>query len=185
MFAAARNEEDANNETSTKTLYSIIAVLADPYLGRGKDFEEAMTRIVKTPTAVPFFKLLISEPPDSPFAAAEMENALHQMLADLNSPDVTVVKGINLMARFGDRLSVVMRHRRLFRLNKELLGIGPPHLEKGDQVWILAGASSPYVLRAVEGSKNAFRLVGETYVYGMMDGEGLRLGRDLSDIVLQ
>ena len=185
MLIAAREGEDPNNESAEKVLNSVMAILTNPNVKTGADFEEALTELVKTSSAIPFFKLLVSEPSESPFTPAKLASALHDMLSDLRGPGMTLAKWINLMRRFDDRVSFVMRQRRLFRLDERLLGIGPAHLEKGDQVWILAGAGSPYVLRAVYGLDNVFRLVGQSYVYGMMEGEGLRLGRDLSDIVLQ
>ena len=41
------------------------------------------------------------------------------------------------------------------------LGLGPPHLAEGDQVWLLDGAPSPFILRFRNGN---FRLIGECYL---------------------
>lgn len=52
-----------------------------------------------------------------------------------------------------------------------------------DIVRLIFGAQVPCVLRPVpeqphKGSQTRYRLVGECYVYGMMDGEGLKLGHE-------
>lgn len=63
--------------------------------------------------------------------------------------------------------------RRLFRTEKNYLGIAAESLEKGDAVWVLAGAAAPMVLRPAEGG--GWKLVGETYVHGIMNGEVVEL----------
>jgi len=63
--------------------------------------------------------------------------------------------------------------RRLFRTKKNYLGIAAESLEKGDAVWILAGAAVPMVLRPAKGGE--WKLVGEAYVHGIMNGEVVKL----------
>lgn len=66
-------------------------------------------------------------------------------------------------------------------------GAAPSNTVPGDQVFVLLGCSVPVVLRW--SSDNEYRLVGECYCHGMMDGEALRLGDERSssvrDIVLR
>lgn len=45
--------------------------------------------------------------------------------------------------------------RRLFRTSRNFLGIGPQSLEKGDGVWVLAGAGVPVILRRLTDGKDA------------------------------
>ncbi|PKS08434.1 hypothetical protein jhhlp_005145 [Lomentospora prolificans] len=53
-----------------------------------------------------------------------------------------------------------------------LFGIGPPDMQKNDFICILYGCSVPVVLRELKGQfAGSFRLVGEVYVHGNMDGE--------------
>ncbi|KAH8753764.1 heterokaryon incompatibility protein-domain-containing protein [Hyaloscypha sp. PMI_1271] len=54
--------------------------------------------------------------------------------------------------------------------------------EEGDEVWILRGAHVPYVLRKSEAGTS--RLVGEAFVYGMMDGEVCSTGAALHSLQL-
>lgn len=63
--------------------------------------------------------------------------------------------------------------RRLFCTEEGRLGLGPKPVgqEAGctDEVWILHGAKVPFILRREEGDR--YRIVGETYVHGIMYGE--------------
>lgn len=62
-----------------------------------------------------------------------------------------------------------------FVTKKRYLGMSSPHAEVGDVVVVLGGGDVPYVLRAVgsgEGEKR-YRLVGEAYVHGMMEGQAV------------
>ena len=74
----------------------------------------------------------------------------------------------------------VVWNRRTFHVvhesNKiDLVGLGPQNTRVGDQVCILYGCSVPVVLRKETGlemaGKDTWRLVGEAYVHGIMDGE--------------
>lgn len=53
-----------------------------------------------------------------------------------------------------------------------LLGNGPVSLEIGDQLWIIAGADIPLLLRPLSNGK--YQLVGQAYVHGIMHGEALQ-----------
>jgi hypothetical protein len=56
-----------------------------------------------------------------------------------------------------------------FLSTKGYVGLGPAHLRKGDVICILHGAHVPFILRKSEGE--SYQLVGEAFVYGIMDGE--------------
>jgi hypothetical protein len=59
--------------------------------------------------------------------------------------------------------------RRIFRTHENYLGNGPRSTRPGDQVWILAGAKVPIILRPQENGK--YMVVGDSYVHGIMHGE--------------
>jgi len=61
---------------------------------------------------------------------------------------------------------------------KGYLGVGMESLAVGDVVMLVAGADVPHVFRPTitVGEKEAFTLVGEAYVHGIMQGEGLAGG---------
>jgi hypothetical protein len=52
------------------------------------------------------------------------------------------------------------------------LAMGPRCLKKGDFVTVVTGADVPYLIRLDRGH---FRLVGEAYVHGVMDGQILKM----------
>lgn len=73
--------------------------------------------------------------------------------------------------------------RRLFRTKTGFFGISNQALQKGDSVWILAGAETPFVLRNRDGKK--WLVVGEAYIHGVMEGEATEnLLDSLSNILL-
>lgn len=61
------------------------------------------------------------------------------------------------------------RGRRFFVTQAGLLGLGPDSAKVGDVVYIIPGASTPFVLRGNE--KKQHQIIGESYVHGIMDGE--------------
>jgi hypothetical protein len=66
-------------------------------------------------------------------------------------------------------------NRRLFRTSEDHMGLGPESMETGDPVCIISGARTPFVIRKYsEGGDKEYRLVGEAYVHGMMQGEALK-----------
>jgi hypothetical protein len=74
---------------------------------------------------------------------------------------------------------------RFFTTQRGYVGIGPKATEIGDIVIIISGGRLPFLLRKSEMLLDSHRLVGEYYVHGIMDGEGLHL-KDVvkKDIIL-
>jgi hypothetical protein len=65
--------------------------------------------------------------------------------------------------------------RKFFITAKSRMGIEPRLIESGDQIYVLVGGATLFVLRpAVLGQ---YLFLGECYVDGLMEGEGLRCGR--------
>ncbi|KAH6716433.1 heterokaryon incompatibility protein-domain-containing protein, partial [Leptodontidium sp. MPI-SDFR-AT-0119] len=62
-----------------------------------------------------------------------------------------------------------MYGRRPLRTRNGYAGLGPIYTTKEDIVCIIFGAQVPYVLRP--DGKGQYRLVGEAYIHGIMDGE--------------
>jgi hypothetical protein len=85
------------------------------------------------------------------------------------------------MTAFEKRMREVKEGRRMFRTKGDLLGMGPKSVQEGDEVWVLMGAKVPFVLRPVDGGRapKRYRLVGEAFVLGYMDGEVLEEGREV------
>jgi hypothetical protein len=52
--------------------------------------------------------------------------------------------------------------------------LGPAGLQRGDTLAVIYGAEIPFVFR--KNSNGQYRLIGESYVDGVMDGEVLEMG---------
>lgn len=63
--------------------------------------------------------------------------------------------------------------RPFFITSKGWIGIGPDDMAPGDTAAILYGARTPFILRSEEQSK--WRLVGDSYIHGVMGGEALEM----------
>lgn len=63
--------------------------------------------------------------------------------------------------------------RLLFCTLEKKLGLAPPSALPGDQVWILNGARTPFILRQRDNGN--YELIGEAYVHGIVHGEALGL----------
>ncbi|KAH7127783.1 heterokaryon incompatibility protein-domain-containing protein [Dactylonectria estremocensis] len=53
------------------------------------------------------------------------------------------------------------------------VGVGPSNMEAGDVIVLVFGGSTPFVLRPRTDNQGGYLLVGEAYIYGIMDGEFL------------
>ncbi|KAJ0284312.1 hypothetical protein COL940_004112 [Colletotrichum noveboracense] len=77
---------------------------------------------------------------------------------------------------FEKRMKIMLTGRRLFTTRSGLLGIGPRSLFQETncvyQVHIMKGAKLPYVLASY--GDGTYRLIGEAYVHGVMNGELLK-----------
>ncbi|KAE8415301.1 heterokaryon incompatibility protein-domain-containing protein [Aspergillus pseudocaelatus] len=80
------------------------------------------------------------------------------------------------------------RGRLLYRTKLGYLGLGPWSVRPGDEVWVISGARTPFILRksssddSLDTDKRS--LIGETYVHGIMDGEAISGGRMFQPISL-
>jgi hypothetical protein len=64
--------------------------------------------------------------------------------------------------------------RRMFITSRGYIGLGPEHTQVGDQVAVLPGGSTPFMLRKAVSAKAGtthWNLLGDCYVHGCMDGE--------------
>jgi hypothetical protein len=62
-----------------------------------------------------------------------------------------------------------LHNRKPFISSGGYVGLVPAHSRPGDIVCIIFGAIVPFVLRDV--GKEEYQLIGEAYVFGIMDGE--------------
>ncbi|KAJ9149237.1 hypothetical protein NKR23_g4331 [Pleurostoma richardsiae] len=87
------------------------------------------------------------------------------------------------MMQYIDRLEMC-DYRKIYITEKVYIGLASWSTAPGDDVALVSGAATPYVLRSVRESRRTFQLVGETYVYGLMNGEGFGSKSELQDIIL-
>ncbi|KAE8149465.1 hypothetical protein BDV25DRAFT_167854 [Aspergillus avenaceus] len=80
------------------------------------------------------------------------------------------------------------RGRLLFRTKKGYLGLGPWSMKRGDEVWVLLGARTPFILRSLpkdnKPQSNSRTFVGETYVHGVMNGEAMKDQQGFHPVIL-
>ena len=105
---------------------------------------------------------------------------LHNELRRIAGDD-TETRGSELLyGKFLERIRSCCGHRRLFVTNRGYMGLGPWNAEVGDQVCVLLGGKTPFLLRARREQLCEYTLVGELYVYGIMEGEGMP-GEDVEE----
>lgn len=69
-------------------------------------------------------------------------------------------------------MGMAMHSRRMFVSEGGMLGVAPPGVEQGDEVWLIRGTRVPFILRRKDGgSENDMTLVGEAYLHAGMNGE--------------
>jgi hypothetical protein len=68
----------------------------------------------------------------------------------------------------------IIESRRLLLTDRNYLGVGSQSAQIGDQVWIISGPSTPFILRPMPNGR--YKLIGEAYVHGIMKGEAVEAG---------
>ena len=91
---------------------------------------------------------------------------------------ITDPKTPSLMVEFLKRVQGIVWNRLFVRSEeRKLFGLGPKGTQKGDLVCILYGCSVPVILRPHIATDSSiieyYEIVGESYIYGMMDGEAV------------
>ncbi|KIN08959.1 hypothetical protein OIDMADRAFT_16795 [Oidiodendron maius Zn] len=116
------------------------------------------------------------------FSSAQIKTTITTL--GLKSPN-------NLLSRLLDRKDAfiaatknISNDRRLVLTRNGYLALAAISAGVGDQVWILCGPSTPFVLRPL--SNGRYMLMGEAYVHGIMHGEAVKAGKvQFEDIELQ
>jgi Heterokaryon incompatibility protein (HET) len=86
---------------------------------------------------------------------------------------------LDISQRFADAVASLSVMRTFFISSKGYMGMGPEPLRVGDLICVILGCSVPLLIRKL-GDHHV--LVGECFVWGLMDGEALR-GRKAKDIL--
>ncbi|KAF2812997.1 uncharacterized protein BDZ99DRAFT_437772 [Mytilinidion resinicola] len=124
--------------------------------------------------------LLSAEPEGSPYNIGAYKQRLTSVVESMFNGTYSPI-GLAQLQHELDNGGGTMR--RLFKTHTKFLGTGPRSLQLGDELWVLAGAPVPFVLRRLPNGNH--QLVGEAYVYGLMHGEALEMGLSLEKTTLE
>ncbi len=91
------------------------------------------------------------------------------------SPDSSVMAPLSL-----DTIFTMSLDYALARLEDGKLALVPHTTRAGDDVALLAGSGCPFVVRRQDDGR--WKLIGECYVDGMMEGEEWREGRGVGEM---
>ena len=97
--------------------------------------------------------------------------------------------------RYRNNAAVACNQRKFFSTHKGFFGLGPGALKVGDRVAVLLGSDVPFIIREADPDTldptmpvphdTKFKLVGECYVHGLMQGQTVR-GKEIErNIILQ
>lgn len=106
-------------------------------------------------------------------ATAQDLDAPDQLYAPEQESFLDDIEKVDAVRRYKSGMNVATS-RRFFGTGKRYSGIGFPGIGIGDQVCLFRGFNTPFILR--RGDSGAYKLVGECYIYGLMNKEGLALG---------
>ena len=75
----------------------------------------------------------------------------------------------------GQMTPIMQTEQRFFIANDQWFGVGPKSIREDDFVCVLKGAKVPFVVRSATqpDGPEAFELIGECYVHGIMNGEAM------------
>jgi hypothetical protein len=76
---------------------------------------------------------------------------------------------------FNDLVHMSCNGTRIMRTNRGFIGTVPRNTKKGDVVCVLYGGQTPFILRPSESRPGMYRLVGDGYVHGLMQGEAIKM----------
>jgi hypothetical protein len=107
--------------------------------------------------------------------------AIHGAFLEVKQPSPRYIKPSKVRLNYMKVLKSLY-DRRPFSSTEGYVGLAPAHSKSGDIICILFGADFPFIIR--KAAKGQYELVGEAFVYGIMDGEGLELGKEVEEIFL-
>ena len=108
-------------------------------------------------------------------------SSIHSAYLELRTPNANFEKG-SVARRNYQSVMNLLYARRPFISKEGFVGLAPAHSQQGDCICIILGADVPFILRRTPIGQ--YELIGEAYVHGIMDGEGLQLGNDAEIVYL-
>ncbi|KAK4059476.1 hypothetical protein Trihar35433_10752 [Trichoderma harzianum] len=146
--------------------FDLLNVIPDPYWESRRHKDELAKHQAKNRRSkgIKSYVEAIEDPSDQDFlrrAYDEVDETLKQEVSFV--PQNTLPAGIEKYAL----------GRKFFITKKGYFGLGPQKSEPGDRVAVLFGSGVPFVLRKCVSAtgKRAWKIVGECYVHGIMQGE--------------
>jgi hypothetical protein len=92
--------------------------------------------------------------------------------------------GWALPRKYRGAVNTAIAGRALYTTKAGRTGLSYPSIQPGDEIWAIDGSRIPFVLRPNPGSISGRRLIGETYLHGVMHGEGIVEGVESMNVVL-
>lgn len=105
----------------------------------------------------------------------ERANSLASSSSSSHTPISPAIHALSLTGdpfKWSHEATLITRYRRFAVTRNGYFVLGPDALQEGDVVAVLRGGKTPFLLREVNAGEGGWRLVGECYVHGLMDGEG-------------
>ena len=164
-FEQPRSIPDDHVAWAIQELWDSIAP-DEPYIGGGDMTEAFCKTIIGNELADAYVPPL---EPNFPSYSTFRDFVLHALLSDvaLQAPE-------GLGNAWGSRIAAirnVMTGRSFLTTKEGHIGIAPEAVVPGDRVCIILGCQSPLLLRAE--ATGGYEVVGECYIHGIMNGEGL------------
>ncbi|KAF7555877.1 hypothetical protein G7Z17_g1800 [Cylindrodendrum hubeiense] len=110
-------------------------------------------------------------------AARVVVNSDFNWIPDFSQTELEGLQGLwGISCEIQNAVNRASWNREFFVTENGYMGIGPVGVRPGDEVWNLIGGHVPFILRLssqnrCDGGDRCYRLVGESYVHGIMDGE--------------
>ncbi|KAK0647197.1 heterokaryon incompatibility protein-domain-containing protein [Cercophora newfieldiana] len=126
--------------------------------------------------------------PSKFYGGPTIEDLANMSITDMfkTSFNVTAKSSAALHGQYSEcagRIHKFTAHRRLFVTRGGWMGLGSWDVREGDEVVVLRGGKTPFVIRRrydVEEEKaERYEMIGEAYVQGIMMGEALEMGRGM------
>ena len=105
------------------------------------------------------------------FGGDDNHQAIYQLMIERMSAESYRNQGLSYLTALQD----TVRGWKFVVTKKGHVGTVPTLAQAGDIIAVLKGGRVPFILKASDTRPGAFRLVGECYVHGLMNGEGLSL----------
>jgi hypothetical protein len=154
-------------------------LLRDPLEG-ARVINELVTNLSSFVDRAEIFEGTFKIRSDAPWKKLVVQAREYLLLSYGDDAELDVKKRANLIPAIDKSIITATLSRRLI-CGTGLVGLGPANTERGDEVYLLVGAKTPFVLRRTQPGEihedgkevnvgSRFEIVGDCYVQGWMDG---------------